>query len=78
MKQSYGSGTPTLNSAKTNVWGVGKGKASIVDTIKTPEGSVNLPRTKDAFAYTPSVNTLEQITHCTDTRLQYTPIRYYR
>ena len=77
MKQEYGTGVPTMNSTRVNVWGVpGKGPAKKYDEIGTPSGPLRLPVTVQEMNYAPLIDTLNQITHA-DTRLLHKPLRYF-
>ena len=78
MPQRYGSGTPTLNSTVVNVAGIGKGEHTKNDTFNTMEGSVKVPVHFQQSFFTPSLQSIDILTHTSDTRLAPNPPRYYR
>lgn len=62
MPQSYGSGTPYMNSAKTyKRSGIGVGRAGIYETVHTQEGCLKLPVEEEREQlYMPSSATLDR------------------
>lgn len=78
LPQSYGHGVPTLNTAHTDLYGIGLGSAREHQIASTLEGSVKLPLDFQETSYTPSIDTLDFLTHTVDTRLQAKPLRYFR
>ena len=78
MKQKYGSDVPQMNSANCDMWGIGIGRADSYTNASTAEGSVKLPVNFQEGAFSPTVATLDFLTHSADTRLQAKPERYFR
>ena len=78
MVQTYGSGNATLNSSLCDVWGVPSGTASSYRNASTLEGTLKLPVDVQEMSFNPTIGTLDFLTHSVDTRLQPTPIKYYR
>lgn len=78
MPQRYGNGTPTLESAHTDMYGIHRPKKTAHEKASTSEGPVNLPVNFQETYYTPSTAALDFLTHRSDTRLQAQPTRYYR
>ena len=81
LPQKYGSGTPAMNSTKTDVWGISKGAAlkDMSDTFQTMNGPISLPRhVPESSGYLPTVATLDAITRAQDTRRLAPPTRYYK
>lgn len=78
LPQSYGSGVPRMQSSATDHYGLYKNSDPNFTVLSTPEGPLKLPVQFQESHYTPSVATLDAVTHLTDTRLQAHPPRYYR
>ena len=76
-KQQYGNGVPRANSARVDTWGVGLGGSRQYEEFATSEGSVKLPVEAEPWQYTPSIETLEFLTHTQGTRLQPPHARYF-
>lgn len=74
----FGTGTPGVNTAATDLAGIPKSKSAAVIKASTPEGSLTLPVHFEEQAYLPSINALEILTHTTGTRRSAHPTRYYR
>ena len=74
IRQKYGSGTPTLNGAKTNWAGIPI-PAQYFQKASTSAGDVYLPVESESEHFMPTVSDLT--TSLYDTRLQPTPGRYY-
>lgn len=79
LKPHYGRGVPAINSAEVDVWGLAQGAVSVAhEKAGTSEGPVMLPLDRDAPQYSPSVGTLDFLTHGQGTRLQPLPARFFR
>jgi hypothetical protein len=79
LKPHYGRGVPTISSAVVDIWGLAEGAAPLAQqTASTSSGPVLLPVDRDAAQYSPSVGTLDFLTHSQSTRLQPLPARFYR
>jgi hypothetical protein len=67
-----------MNSAETDIWGIGKGTPGGFEKANTLEGSVKLPVQYQESNYIPSISVIDQLTHLPDTRLQHPPLRFYK
>lgn len=78
LKPHYGEGTPSVNSAEIDIWGLVKNaEASNYQVVDTTEGSMKIPVEREHLQFLPSTDTLQQVTHSLGTRLAHTPARYY-
>lgn len=81
ISQSYGSGTPTMNSSRTikNTVDIGIGRKGQTESFATPEGYVNLPiGGQETSLFMPSVSAVEEALTAPDTRRLSYPVRFYR
>ena len=79
LKPHYGRGTPTISSAAIDIVGLAHGAAPVAHVqASTSRGPVRLPIESDVPQYSPSVDTLDFLTHSQGTRLQPLPARYFR
>ena len=76
----FGRGIPKAESPITDMAGIPTEKVQSGFMWRhgsTPEGTVNIPDTYPPFAYTPSTDALEILTHTSGTRRLARPPRYY-
>lgn len=79
-KPAFGDGTPSLNSHRTDSWGIGCGSALEYIKASTAEGTLKLPRQDQEVAWNsflPDCEDINSLTHRPDTRLQHPPSRYF-
>jgi hypothetical protein len=67
-----------MNHAEKTVHGLSKGNAADYDVVYTSHGSMKLPKTFPNSLYSPSVDTLDLLTHTSDTRQVPPPDRFYK
>ena len=78
LKPHYGQGTPTVNSAQIDIWGLAKNsEASTYQVVETSEGSMKIPIEREHLQFLPSPDTLDLVSHSLGTRLAPVPGRYY-
>lgn len=80
-REAYGgllSKIPFINSAKVDNAGVAIRNTKVAyDTVSTLYGSVKVPRERDEYQFTPSVDTLHFLSHSQGTRLAPLPPRFF-
>ena len=79
LKPSFGSSTPALSSATSDIWGIAYTEPTIAySPATTSVGSVKLPVEREQTQFIPSASALHFLTHSQGSRLQPLPSRYFR
>lgn len=78
-EQTYGSGVLKVDAGirLTNEGYIKKKGIPTYYNFETPEGSVKLPEIPGKFAFKPSSDSIDLLTHTSNTRLQGRKSRYY-